>query len=246
MVFSGRMENVQPSLAVRFVAISFLTLICFGCLMKDKSDKSLGNGGMTPPWDSAHFTPKRLDNFVFTDPESTFVVFSEIGRLDSLSGDHKDWKPDPEAVDTVRINQMFDTSFVFPPNPEASMPYGYDDSFRDDTLFRNAYGNGLFTQDHPCATTFVLSGQFLHPARWLKTGLKEDQIVETLGPPRYRQPGVLRYLAKYPGQPPPVDPEDTLSTAADYSTFAIFEGVNFYFQSDSLIAVVLQRSQPCH
>ena len=108
-------------------------LALFGCLAKDRSGKNLGTAGMTPPWDSAHFTPKRLDGYVPPIPDSVFSVFRDIAAIDSQSGDHKDWKANPEAVDTLRIHQLFDTSFIFPQNPEATMAYGYDDSFRDDT-----------------------------------------------------------------------------------------------------------------
>jgi hypothetical protein len=229
----------------RLAALAALLFLC-GCLVKDKSDKPLKNGGLTPPWDPARFQPKRLEGYAYTGPESLFTVFTAIGRLDSLAGDPKQWKPDPDAVDTLRISQLFDTGFVFPQNPEAVMPYGYDDSFRDDTLYRNFYGNGLFIQDHPCATTYVLSGQFLHPARWLRTGLKEKDIIAALGKPLYGQEGVLRYLSHHPGPVPPRKEDDTISTAPDYSAYEIFEGVNFYFQSDSLFATVLQKSQPCH
>jgi hypothetical protein len=220
-------------------------LLC-GCLVKDKSDKPLGSGSMAPPWDPAKFTPKRLEGFVYPGPESTFTVFGEIARLDSLSGDPKTWKANGDAVDTLRISQMLDTAFIFPQNPEAVMPYGYDDSFRDDTLYRYAYGNGLFIQDHPCAATFVISGQFLHPAKWLRTGLKKKDIIEALGTPLYAQESVLRYLSHHPSPAPAPVEGDTLSTAKDYSAYEVFEGVNFYFHSDSLFAAVLQKSQPCH
>lgn len=217
-----------------------------GCLVKEKTDKPLSAGGLTPPWDPAKFTPKRLEGYAYPGPESAFAVFKEIARVDSLAGDPKNWKPDADAADTLRIGQLFDTAFAWPQNPEAAMPYGYDDSFRDDTLYRSFYGNGLFTQDHPCATTYVLSGQFLHPAKWLRTGLKKGDILNALGAPMFQQDGVLRYLSHHPGPPPGKAEGDTLSTAADYSAFEIFEGVNFYFQSDSLFAAVLQKSQPCH
>ncbi|HKP98135.1 MAG TPA: hypothetical protein VJ385_20565 [Fibrobacteria bacterium] len=229
----------------RLIACAAALLLC-GCLVKDKSDKPLSSGGLMPPWDPAKFTPKRLEGYAFPGPESAFAVFQGIARLDSLGGDPKDWKPEADALDTLRLSQLLDTAFVFPQNPEATMPYGYDDSFRDDTLYRNAYGNGLFTQDHPCAATYVLSGQFLHPAKWLRTGLKQAEIIAALGTPRFRQEGVLRYLSHHPSEPPVRAEGDTLSTAADYSAFDVFEGVNFYFQEDSLFAAVLQKSQPCH
>ena len=208
-------------------------------MVKDKPDKPLGGGGLIPPWDTVHFVPKRLEGFVYPGPESLFAVFRNIARIDSQAGDSKLARFDADGVDTVRIYQLFDTGFVFPQLPEASMPYAYDDSFRDDTLYRSAYGNGLFIQDHPCANTYVLSGQFLHPARWLKAGMKEQQLVEALGQPGMRGPGVLRYLSHWA----PPFPDDGKS---EYQSFDVYEGTHLYFLHDSLFAAVLQRSQPCH
>lgn len=223
-----------------------------GCLVKDRSEKPL-HGELTPPWYPAHFSPQRLDGFTYAGPESLFTVFRDMSRLDSLSGDPKDWKADPEAVDTLRIEQMLDMGFVFPENPEAMMPYGYDDSFRDDTVYRNAYGNGLFTQDQPCADTYVLSGNFLHPAKWLRAGLKQEYILATLGKPAFRHESVLRYLHHTPAAvPPEAALTDTVQTPAlapapdADAAMEVFEGVNFYFDQDSLFATVLQKSRPCH
>lgn len=235
----------MPSYASRIALAGAVIALC-GCLIKDKTDKPLSTGGLVPPWDPAKFTPKHLEGFTYPDSAGTFDVFGEIARLDSLAGDPKTWKVDGESVDTLRVSQMLDTGFVFPQNPSAVMPYGYDDSFRDDTLYRNSYGNGLFTQDHPCAATWVLTGQFLHPAKWLKTGLKTKDILAALGHPMYQQDGVMRYLSRHAGTPPPHAEDDTLSTATDYSVYDVYEGVNLYFRADSLFAAVLQRSQPCH
>lgn len=248
MAIAFRSKTVPTALrASPFPGVFLLgALLLCGCLVKDKPDKPLSVGGLTPPWDPAKFTPQRLEGYAYPGPESSFAVFGDIARLDSLSGDPKAWRPLPEAVDTVLIGQLLDTTFIFPQNPEFVMPYGYDDSFRDDTLFRHGYGNGLYIQDHPCATTYVLSGQFLHPAKWLRTGLKQDDIIAALGTPLYRQEGVLRYLAHHPAPTLAHAEDDTLSTAADYDVFDVFEGVNFYFQNDSLFATVLQKSQPCH
>ncbi|MDB5103476.1 MAG: hypothetical protein JWP91_1165 [Fibrobacteres bacterium] len=242
MIMAFRKTRLSTALIPAVLAVLFLG----GCLVKDKSDKPLGSGGMTPPWDPAKFTPKRLEGYAYPGPESLFAVFPEIAGLDSLSGDPKTWKADPEATDTLRISQMLDTNFAFPQNAEATMPYGYDDSFRDDTLFRYAYGNGLFTQDHPCAANFVISGQFLHPAKWVRAGLKQKEILDALGKPLYNQGGVLRYLSHHPSPAQPRAEGDSLNTARDYNAYEVFEGVNFYFRGDSLFAAVLQKSQPCH
>jgi hypothetical protein len=223
------------------------TSVLCGCLIKDKSDKTLANGGLVPPWDPAKFTPKRLNDLAVNDTSrAAFAIFDTLASLDSLAGDPKGWKPKKGAVDTLKIEDLFDTSFVFPQNADAEIPYAYDDSYRDDTLWRSAYGNGLFTQDHPCALNYVLTGQFMHPAKWLKAGLRKAEIEEALGKPLYEEQNVLRYLSKHPGPKPERNPEDTLSTAADYSAYDVFEGVNLYFSNDSLFAAVLQKSQPCH
>jgi hypothetical protein len=222
-----------------FALLSLAAWLAAGCMVKDKPDKPLVSGALVPPWDSIHFVPKRLEGYVYAGAESLFAVFRDIARIDSLAGESKLGKFDPQGVDTVRIHQLFDTGFVFPQLPEASMPYAYDDSFRDDTLYRSFFGNGLFIQDHPCAGTYVLSGNFLHPARWLKSGMKEEELVAALGKPGIREPGVLRYLTHFTA---PL-PDDGKS---EYESFDVYEGTHFYFIRDSLFASVLQRSQPCH
>jgi hypothetical protein len=221
-------------------------LLCLAaCMVKEKQGKSDALG-TPPPWDPAKFIPRRLAGPPYPDSLGLFAVFDSIGRLDSLAGDSRSWKAGKDADDTLRIEALFDTGFVFPQNPEAAMPYAYDESYRDDTLWINAYGNGLFSQDHPCADKYILAGEFLHPAKWLKAGLSEKEIVDALGEPTYRQAGVLRYLSKHPGPRPKRNPEDTLSTAAYYSAYDVYEGVNLYFSRDSLFAAVLQKSRPCH
>jgi hypothetical protein len=248
MIMAFRISSLRA--AYGFLPACAAALLLSGCLAKEKAGKPLAAGGIAPPWDPAKFTPKRLEGYAYAGPESLFAVFGEIARLDSLSGDPQNWQSDPAAVDTLGIAQVFDTAFNFPQNPEASMPYGYDDSFRDDTLFRNAYGNGLFTQDHPCASTYVLSGQFPHPAKWLRNGLKTKEIQAALGTPAYRQEGVLRYLSRRvsaTAAPAPSDGDSTgAGSALQSSVYDVYEGVNFYFKADSLFAVVLQKSQPCH
>lgn len=235
------------------LSLSVATLALSACQVREKTDKPLSGGGLNPPWDSPAFTPKALEGYVYAGPESLFAVFPAIARLDSQFGDRSAWKPDEKAIDTLRLRHLLDTGFAFPASPEAAMAYAYDDSYRDDTLFRNAYAHGLFTQDHPCAVTWVLSGSFLHPAKWLKAGLKQADVVGALGRPTYWQgdtaDAVLRYLARYPEGGAPAEPSDEDADTAVNAGAApreIYEGANFYFQADSLFAAVLQRSQPCH
>jgi hypothetical protein len=226
-------------------ALACAAVLLAGCLVKEKQGKSAA-AALIPPWDPAKFAPKQLDGEAFPDSARTFAVFDSIAHIDSLSGDPKNWKPEKNAIDTLRLEALFDTGFVFPQSPEAAIPYAYDDSYRDDTLWRSAYGNGLFTQDHPCALNYVLTGQFLHPARWLKRGLKERDIVTALGTPAYRQPGVLRYLSMHRDMGPEASGAESSSTVRDSSAYDVYEGVNLYFAADSLFAAVLQKSQPCH
>ncbi len=225
------------------MAFSALAIL-FGCLSKEKG-KPLNSGGMVPPWDSAHFQPKRLEAFRYAGPDSLFAVFKSIAEIDSQTGDQRSWAASENPVDTLGIAAVFDTGFIFPSTPEASLPYAYDDSFRDDTLFRNAFGNGLFMQDHPCAAMYVLSGQFLHPARWLRAGMKMNEVIKELGTPLYRQNGVVRYLSRHAGSGL-VEKGDTGNVSVTQGSPPVFEGINFYFRSDSLFAAVLQKSQPCH
>lgn len=210
-------------------------LVLLGCLSKDRTNATLGSDGLTPPWDSTHFAAKQLVGYMGQASDSQFSIFKTITNIDSQLSVQKKWDADPDAIDTVKGSQIFDTSFVYPLNSVATMAFGYDDSFRDDTLFRYDYGNGLFTQDNPCAKTTILSGQFLHPARWLRSGLKSEEIISALGTPLYNQGKVLRYLSQHLEKAP----TDSIPTK-------IFEAVNFYFQEDSLFAAVIQHSQPCH
>lgn len=224
--------------STRFLVPAAISLLLLAsCSKEDDKAKDLAKGALNPPWDSPSFTPRELEGMEGADKDSAFFLFNVIGMIDSLSGDRKTWTLEDDAVDTVTLAQMLDTGFVFPQVPSASIPYAYDDSYRDDTLYRNAYGNGLFTQDHPCAVTYVLGEPFLHPAKWLKAGLKEEEILQALGTPAFRQRGVLRYFAR--------------KSASSSDTVAqeeppVYEGVNFYFLKDSLFAAVLHRSQPCH
>jgi hypothetical protein len=223
-----------------------LAALCLGaCLIKEKPEKPAA-AALVPPWDPAKFSPKSLEGPAVPDSQGAFAIFDSLASMDGAAGDPAAWKPEKDAIDTLRIDDLFDTGFVFPQNPEASRPYAYDDSFRDDTLWRHAYGNGLYTQDHPCALDYVLAGQFLHPAKWLKRGLREQDILASLGTPMFRHPGVLRYLSRHAGPRPEGNPQDTSSTAVDYSAYDVYEGVNLYFAQDSLFAAVLQKSQPCH
>jgi hypothetical protein len=226
-------------------ALALAALVLGACMIKDKPEKPAA-AALVPPWDPAKFTPRRLEGPAAPDSQGAFAIFDSLARIDSLAGDPAGWKPEKGAIDTLRIDALFDTGFVFPQNPEFSLPYAYDDSFRDDTLWRNSFGNGLYTQDNPCALNYVLAGQFLHPARWLKRGLREQDILAALGTPLFRQPGVLRYLSKHPGPGAEGNPQDTSSTVADHSAFDVYEGVNLYFAQDSLFAAVLQKSRPCH
>ena len=237
----------MPSFRIPFALVGamLVMLVMGGCLIKEKPGKSAA-AGMVPPWDPAKFTPKRLEGPSYLDSSRAFAVFDSIARIDSLAGDPKGWKAEKGAIDTLRIEDLFDTAFVFPQDPDAAMPYAYDDSFRDDTLWRISYGNGLFTQEHPCALNYVLTGQFLHPAKWLKRGLKEADIVAELGKPVFRQAGVLRYLSKHAGPRPGRNGSESSSTLTDTTAFDVYEGANLYFANDSLFAAVLQKSQPCH
>lgn len=225
--------------------VLILGLVFGSCSKEEERGKSLASGALNPPWDSPTFTPRELEGVEFDRPDSLFFVFKVIAMIDSLSGDRSTWKMEENPSDTITIAQMFDSAFVFPQTPVSTLPYAYDDSYRDDTLYRNFYGNGLFTQDHPCAQTFVVTDPFLHPARWLKSGLKQAEIIGALGNPAFSHRGVLRYFSRH-ASPAPAPTADSTKVPSEYEAHEVMEGVNFYFMSDSLFAAVLHRSQPCH
>ncbi len=137
-----------------------------------------------------------------------------------------------DPTDTLRIHSLFDTGFIFPARCEASMPFAFDEDYRDDTLFRKSYGNGLFEQEHPCVETWVLSGDFPHPAKWLHAGMKQREFTSSLGRPAMKHANQLRYLwHSAPGE--------------DGDSLVRYESMRFYFENDSLYAALLQRSKPC-
>lgn len=238
----------KPRIRHGFLPAFFAALAFLSCSREDEKGKALESGALNPPWDSPAFTPRELEGMAFDQPDSLFFVFKVLAMIDSLSGDRTAWKLQEGAADTLAIAQMMDSGFVFPESPMASIPYAYDDSYRDDTLYRHYYGNGLFTQDHPCAQTWLLTDPFLHPARWLKAGLKQEEIVQALGKPAFSHRGVLRYFTRRPAQPAikPATDTDSAEAASEYEAFDVMEGFNFYFKGDSLFAAVLHRSQPCH
>ena len=169
-----------------------------------------------PSLGSRQVHPQAVGGPAYLDSARAFAVFDSIARIDSLAGDPKGWKPEKGAIDTLRMDALFDTGFVFPQNPAAVMPYAYDDSYRDDTLWRSAYGTGLFTQDHPCALNYVLAGQFLHPAKWLKRGLKEEDILAGSGePPSTASPACCVISRSSRARGPGDNADDTSSTVAD-------------------------------
>lgn len=237
---------VPSSRCSRLLLTSVSALLALAaCSKEDEKGKALESGALHPPWDSPAFTPRELEGPEFNHPDSVFFVFQVLAMIDSLAGDRKAWTPREDAVDTVTLAMLFDSLFVFPESPVRSLPYAYDDSYRDDTLYRHSYGNGLFTQDHPCAATYVVTNPFLHPARWLKAGLKQEEIIAALGMPTFVHRGVLRYFSKRPSAEP-APAADSAQAKSEYERFDVMEGANFYFMSDSLFAAVLHRSQPCH
>ncbi len=221
----GRIRRLGRILAVGLV------LVLSACQQKEKTKTA---ASWLPAWDSIAYAPRRLTGLPDTGADSLFAVFDTMEAADSLAQDTQAVRPGhPE--DTVRIGDLFDTNFVFPPDPVAVTPYAFDDAYRDDTLFRKAYGNGLFEQEHPCVESWVISGDFPHPSLWLRSGMTAEAIRAALGTPFLQQPRELRY--RWQGRARPD------STGGDSTTR--YESMRFYFLRDSLYAVLLQRSKPC-
>ena len=215
------------------IAWIFPLLLLWGCLVKDKGAKT--SATWTPPWDSVQKAPRALTGFPPSASDSLFLIFPMMEKTDSLVAASAERVLPTEPVDTLRMNHLFDSGFVFPSKTEASIPYAYDDYYRDDTLFRKYFGFGLYEQEHPCVQTYVLSGSFQHPSHWLKSGLHVEEIISSLGTPTMRHPLQLRYL--WQAGPAKTTKSDTLDR---------FESIRLYFEADSLYAALLQRSKPCY
>lgn len=221
-----RWSRVAPT------TLAVFAVLLGGCLQKEKS-KPIPKSWVAP-WDSGQHAPRSLTDFHYEGPESLFTVFRKMEVADSLVLASKDTVKPENPTDTLRIYDLFDTGFVFPAQPEATRPYAYDDAYRDDTLFRKFYGGGLYEQENPCVETYVLSGEFLHPAKWLRAGMQEEDLIAALGVPQVKHPTQLRYLWHS-------KPEDK----SEGDSLIHYESVRFYFEKDSLYAALLQQSKPC-
>ncbi len=217
---------------MRSLALALALAGTMACLAKTR-------GGKAPtwkaPWESGLSVPRPLRGLKPQPSDSLFAVFRKLEAADSAAASEKDSAIFQRAPDSLRVHQIFDTNFVFPPKPLAATPYAFDAAYRDDTLFRKAYGNGLFDQEHPCIETHVLSGDFPHPAKWLRSGLRKRDIVLNLGLPRMMDSCKIRYQWH--------------STPAEDKAWGDslprYEAVRLYFERDSLYAALLQRSKPC-
>ena len=189
-----------------------------------------------PPWESPRISLTPLENFQYQGPESLFTVFQKIGKADTEADTSGETLFPIGATDSVRIGWLFDTSFVFPGHVRATMPFAYDRMFSRDTLYRRAYGNGLFTEEYPCADTYVLAGDLQHPAEMLRRGMKEDEVVGALGIPSMRSRSQICYR--------------WCSQSGHFLRFtaskARYESVRCYFENDSLYAIKLRKSGHCY
>jgi hypothetical protein len=224
-----------------FAVAIIATLALAGCLAKEKHQDAKR---FSPPWDQGQEPLHQLEGYVKDGPDSLFEVFEEMARIDSGAGPRQGWTYEPGSPDTLRVHHLVDTSFSFPEKPLDTYAFAYDETYRDDTLFRKAYGNGLFIEEHPCADVWVVSDPFMHPVRWLTKGMTQDEILNNMGPPSLKHKGALRYL--YRDQPEIDGLASPDGEAPPLSEFQRVEGAHFYFNETGLFAAVFQRSRPCH
>lgn len=214
-----------------------LGLCLNACMTKDKQSQ---RQRVAPPWDNGQETLLQLQGYARSGSDSLFQIFKTIESIDSAAGPRQQWQYEPGSPDTLRVQHLVDTNFVFPDQATDAYAFAYDETYRDDTLFRLAYGNGLYTEEHPCAEVWVITSPFMHPVRWLKAGMSEQDIEGTMGRPSLRHPGALRYL--YRDDPQSNEPGQEGGMPREQRV----EGVHFYFKQDSLFAAIFQRSRPCH
>lgn len=225
----------------RFLTLGILSLLLFGCLTREKRH---AGKTYTPPWDNGREVLQQLEGYVHEGSDSMFQVFKEMARIDSAAGPRQQWKYEPNSPDSLRVHNLIDTGFEFPETSEESYAYAYDETYRDDTLFRLAYGNGLFVEEHPCTDVWIATSPFVHPIRWLRTGMSQESVIQAMGLPSLKHQNALRYLYRDEGA------KDALSSSensmAPLSDFQHIEGVHFYFKNEGLFAAVFQRGRACH
>ncbi len=208
-----------------------LPLLFWGCLEKDKLGKS--SDSWLPGWDTTLSVPSQIPDSGSLLLDSVFEVFAKMEKTDSMIKASKELVYPKNPEDTLRIHHLFDSGFVFPQNPDFIRPFAFDHVYREDTLFRKSYGNGLFVQEHPCVTSWILSEQFPHPAKWMREGLHQAEIVTNLGTPWSIHPQEIIYRWVSHEKP-------KSSLEIEYK-----EAMRFYFEKDSLFAVLLQKPKPC-
>jgi hypothetical protein len=210
--------------------------LLWGCLAKEKHHDAKT---YTPPWDNGREVLQELEGYVHAGSDTLFQVFQEMASIDSQAGPRQQWKYEPNSPDTLRVHHLIDTAFVFPEKAEGRYAFAYDETYRDDTLFRLAYGNGLYIEEHPCTDVWVATAPFVHPIRWLRSGMSEKDVLQAMGTPSLRHVHALRYLYRdeaHAGGPTPSD-----SSMAPLADFQHIEGIHFYFKNGGLFAAVFQR-----
>jgi hypothetical protein len=223
--------------ATAFMPSLFMAFVFNGCLTKEKHSKG---DRINPPWENGQENLQKLEANSPAESDSTFQIFQQMATIDSEAGPKQKWTYEAGSPDTLRVFNLVDTGFIFPEKPLQTYAYAYDDTYRDDTLFRKAYGNGLYTEDHPCANVWIVSPPFIHPVRWLIAGMTSQDIETAMGPPSLRHPNAMRYF--YRDMPTNTRKKSSTDDPEEQN----IEGIHFYFKRDSLFAAVFQKSRSCH
>ena len=221
----------------RFLGLSFSVLVAGSFAHAGSPDKAKAAYFQSrPPWESPKITLTPLQDFHYQGPESLFTVFEKMGKADSDADTSGETLFPVAATDSIRIGDLFDTGFVFPRHVRATMPFAFDRMFSRDTLYRRAYGNGLFTEEYPCADTYVLAGDLQHPAEMLRTGMKQEEVVGVLGIPAMKSRSQICYRwCSQPGR-----------MLRFGISKARYESIRCYFENDSLYAIKLRKSSNCY
>lgn len=209
-----------------------------GCQL-DKKEDEIETGSLEREWRS-HLV--RLDGRIDKDADSAFAVFRDMQAVDSLAADPALHPAGEEAVSVFSPDQLLDTLFRFPRDPRVRQAYSLPEAGSPDTLYRKAYGNGLFVEDRPCREAIVLSENFLHPARWIRSGLKPADIEANLGTASRKGEGFLLYRMPRSGRSPLLR---TGARSPSSEGRGAYTSAQFYFKEDSLFAAVLERGSAC-
>lgn len=189
-----------------------------------------------PAWSSSNIFIKGLRDYRVGTGENSFAVFDKMEKADNEADISEDTEYPENVSGSIRIRDIYDPAFIFPSRSRASTPYAVDRYYSRDTLYRESFGNGLFTEEFPCSITRVITGQLQYPAMMLRPGMTVMEVINALGIPDMKHRSTICYRWCSAKKRP---------AATENSSELRYESIRCYFENDSLYAIKVRQSRKC-